>query len=116
MKVQVGSGFLPHEIEDELLRFSSEIEKVVQQVIDADREATTKRIDYDKAYATAILSVEGKNVEERKAKAFLAVAVEHTEAEIADLLLRTAKRRLAELERKIDILRTFSANLRNQSL
>lgn len=114
MQTQVKSGFLPQEVEDELLRFMEEVEKCMNEVIKCDEDATRKRINYDLSYARAVLTSTGKNAEERRATALLAVEVEHREVELAELLLRTAKRRLAEVERKIEILRTFSANLRSQ--
>lgn len=112
VKVTVKSGFLPNEVEDELLRFANEVETATSAVIEADEAATHAKIAYDLAYARAVLSATGKNVEERKASATLMVEQEQFDSSVADLTLRTARRRLSELETKIEILRTFSANLR----
>jgi len=116
MKVDVKSGFLPHEVEDELLRFTTEIDVVMNQVVAADNDATKATIAYEIAMARAVISSTGRNAEERKAMALLACENEYVAHEMAGLVLRTARRRLTELERKIEILRTFAANLRVQSL
>ena len=100
-----------HEIAKQLAERSRELDEVVSQLDEAEREAINRREDHTQAYAKAFLAAQGAMDIRRH------IATENTHesrlaAELAEQHVRALNRQVQSVRTRIDVGRTLGATVR----
>jgi hypothetical protein len=96
------------EITRTLGQLSLDLWKCIEQLEQADLDATEKKHDADLAYSKAFLTATG-SVDQRKHTAFVETEELRFAAEVADALVRNLVRRMKGLERRVEVGRSTSS-------
>ena len=102
-----------NEVVQHLLELSRQLEKVTNELNDADMKAVNKREDAKMAESRAFLGAEG-TIESRKHTAIVESHTERLEAETAEAIVRGLQRSVRTLQTRIDVGRTYGATLRSE--
>lgn len=89
-------------------QLSLDLWKCVEQLEQADLDATTKRGAFDLAYSKAFLAAEGA-MDIRKHKAVVETMYLREAADLADAVVRSLVRRMKALERRVEVGRSTSS-------
>jgi hypothetical protein len=88
-----------------------DLSSVVRELKDADEKATRARLAYDLAFSQAFLTAEG-SVDLRKHQSSVNTHGLREAAEVADAVVRHLRRRLNEIDSRIEIGRSYGAAIR----
>lgn len=89
-------------------QLSLDLWRCIEQLEQADLDATTKRAAFDLAYSKAFLVAEGP-MEIRKHQAVVETMYLREAADLADALVRNLVRRMKGLERRVEVGRSTSS-------
>ncbi|PPG29671.1 hypothetical protein [Pseudoclavibacter sp. RFBB5] len=103
-------GVNPVDVENEVIRLSSEIDKGVGIVSARQQEAKKANRDLDRAFATAYLKAAGPQTEKRY-RAELETAQLRADAEIAEVSFRHAERQMKALETQLSAWQTVAKSV-----
>lgn len=102
----------PNSVVMQLLKLGRDLDEITSRLDELDRTAVEKREAHDLAFARATLEASGSNAETRKAKAVEDTHDTRIASELADVMVRQAKRQIDAIKVRIDIGRTAAAALR----
>lgn len=102
----------PAMVERRLYQLGDELDGVVVEVQQAETDYLTTKSAYEIAYARAYLSVDGKNMREREARALLACVEEREALVRSEALIRAHKANAQRLYTHVDIARSVSVIVR----
>lgn len=111
---EVGGSLTPIEVGRLLGKLTHEIGDKLDELRDADLEATRAKVDYDRAYAVAFKQCSG-SVESRRHMATEMCHGRRLAAEEAAVQVRDLKNRIRLLETRIDVGRSYGAALRAEA-
>lgn len=106
------SEWTPEKVERDLTEVMDRIERGREAITKLNNAASQARLNYDLAYARAVVKATGANAEVRKAMAVLAVEDELSERAVTEAALENAKGRMADLKVFADILRSIGTSVR----
>jgi len=99
-------------IESELLRLSALLETRTNDIaVNAQRNAVAD-VAYKRTHAIALLEVDGRNAEEREARAHQQVLAEYEAKRISEALLVSAQEAARNIRAQLSSLQTLAANQR----
>lgn len=101
------------DISSEILRISGRLDFQVGEIAKRAKAAAEAEVAFKLAHAKASLTVEGKTVGEREARALLECASEYALHKGAEAVLLAAQEAGRSLRAQIDALRTLSAAQRH---
>lgn len=101
----------PQDLVNHLDALAAKVEAVNSQLYDAEVDSTRKHAEASHAEDVAYLKAEG-SVETRKCTARISTWSQQLEADLAEIKVRALSRDQRLLMARIDIGRTYSANLR----
>jgi len=96
------------QITEKLGKLSLDLWRCVEQLEQADLDATTKRAAFDLAYSKAFLAAEGP-MDIRKHKAVVETMYLREAADLADAVVRSLVRRMKALEKRVEVGRSTSS-------
>lgn len=99
------------EIESEILRLSSELEKETERYATLITDASKKESVYKTEWAKTYLSADGP-VQQRQSWADYTVAELSHQYKMADALVKASKEAMTSLRTNLSALQTLAANLR----
>lgn len=100
-----------HEISAELGKRSRELDALVEEIGEAERDAVGKREDYTLAYSRAFLAADGA-MDVRRHTATEDTHEARLAAELAETHVRGLRRRIESVRTRIDVGRSLGAALR----
>lgn len=103
-----------HEIAGELAERSRELDQLVEQINDAERDAVNKREDYTLAYSKAFLTAEGA-MDLRRHTATVNTHDARIAAETAETHVRGLRRQIESVRTRIDVGRSLGAAVRAET-
>jgi hypothetical protein len=106
-----GPQWTPNSVVANLVRLANDLDTTVAQLEQADRDATTRRMEFDFAFSKRFLAAEG-SVDGRKHQATVATMHEREAAELAEAVVRHLRRRIDAIKTNIDTGRSLGAALR----
>ena len=104
-----------NEVGLQLAQLGRKLDRVKSELNQADIESVNAREDCKLAEARALLSAEGRSVDERKAQATIATHDQRLAAETADAVVRGLTRSMRTLQSRIDVGRTLGAGIRAET-
>jgi hypothetical protein len=96
-----------------LAALSKELDDVLVEYEEFERDSVVTSIEYEKAYARTFLSLDG-SVELRKQQALLDTWQERMEKEIAETQVKVCKERIRKLHAQLEVHRSINAAQRTQ--
>lgn len=103
-----------HRVADQLAKLAQQLDALVSDLDDAERDAVNRREDYTAAYARAFLMADGP-MDIRRYRATLDVVDERIAAELADQRVKGLRRRLDSIKTRIDVGRSVGVALRAET-
>ncbi|MGD9798879.1 MAG: hypothetical protein AB7H43_14490 [Acidimicrobiia bacterium] len=102
------------DIEDELIRLSKLLDQATRKIL--KRALASARADslYKREYSKALLLVEGKNAEEREAKALTTPGIWelYDQRKIAEAVLQSATEAARNIRAQLEAMRSINTNQR----
>lgn len=107
-----GQVVTPLDVEQALLRLLETIDRAVAAVEESEHESSTASLEFDVAFARAMVRSQASSAEKRKAEAVLACE-DLLRAKVRTEAVRTAKKeRMKALLEQVDIVRSIGASVR----
>lgn len=107
-----GQAVTPLDVEQALLTLLATIDRAVAALEESENEASEAGLDYELAYARAIVRSQASNAEKRKAESILAVE-DLLRAKVRAEAVRVAKKeRMKALLEQVEIVRSIGASVR----
>jgi hypothetical protein len=103
----------PAEVEGEILRLSELLETATKAIRDRALNEGNAYVAYKRTYATALIQIDGRNREEREAKATLASIDELQAHRQAAALLTAAQEAARNLRQQLSSLQSLASNIRH---
>lgn len=98
----------------QLARLARQLDDLVSEVGDAERQAVNTREDYTRAYARTFLECSGA-MDLRRQETLLATSDERLAAELAETHVKGLKRRAESIRLRIEIGRSLGAAVRAEA-
>lgn len=102
----------PAQVEQRLYQLSDELDAAVVEVQQAETDYLTAKSNYEIAFARAYMTVDGKNMREREARALLACVEQREELVRAEALVKAHKANSQRIYTHVDIARSVSVIVR----
>lgn len=102
----------PAMVERRLFELSHELDSITLEIQQAETDYLHAKSVYEIAYAESYLSVDGKNMREREARALLACKTERQALVVAEALVKAHKENAKRLYTHVDIARSISVIVR----
>lgn len=104
--------FTTQDVESEIRRLCSMLDGKIDEHGEASMRSARADVAYKNAHERALLTVEGRNAEEREAKAHAVVEAEYLERKIADRMERAIEEAARNIRAQLSALQSIAANQR----
>lgn len=107
-----GQILTPTDVETELLTLLTRLDEGQRFLAEKDTAASLASMEYDLAFARALVRAQASSAEGRKAEALLSCEALYRDKVTAEAVVRTTKERMRVLFASVEVVRSLGASVR----